>query len=78
MRGHPVEDDADAGLVAAVHEVAEIVRVAEALGRRKHADRLVAPGAVERMLGDRQQFDMGEAHLPDVFDQFVGEFAIGQ
>ena len=35
MARHPVEDHADAALVAAVHEIAELVRVAEAAGRRE-------------------------------------------
>ena len=78
MRRHPVEDDADAGLVAAVDEAGEILRRAEAAGRREQADRLVAPGAVERMLADRQQLDMGEAHVLDVGDQLVGELVIGE
>ena len=30
------------------------------------------------MLGDRQQLDMGEAHLLDVGDQARGEFAVGE
>ncbi len=55
MRRHPVDDHADALLVAAVHEVLEVVRRAEAGRRRIVADGLVAPGPVERMLADRQQ-----------------------
>jgi hypothetical protein len=58
---HPVEQHADAVAVAAVDEVAQIVGRAEAAGRREVAGGLVAPGIVERMLGDRQQLDVGEA-----------------
>ena len=43
MRRHPVDDDADAGLVAAVDEAGEGLRRAEAAGRREEADRLIAP-----------------------------------
>ena len=46
--------------------------------RRVHADGLVSPGAVERVLGDRQQFDVRETHVSDVADEFVGKFAIAQ
>jgi hypothetical protein len=38
-------------------------RLAEARGRRIEAGRLIAPGRVEGMLGDRQELDMGEAHV---------------
>ena len=40
---HPVVDHADAGLMAAVDEVAELVRTAEATGGREQPQRLVAP-----------------------------------
>ena len=50
VRRHPVEDDADAALVQRIDQVHEILRRAEAAGRREVADRLVAPRAVERML----------------------------
>ena len=43
MRGHPVEDDADAGAVGAVDETRETVRIAEARRRRIEAGGLVAP-----------------------------------
>ena len=62
MRRHPVHDHADARLVAAVHEVLEIVRRAEARRGREVADHLVAPGAGERMLHDGQQLDVRVAH----------------
>ena len=50
----PVEDHSDAALVKVIDEVAEIVRSAEPAGRGKVARGLVAPGAVERMLGNRE------------------------
>ena len=78
MRRHPVEDDAEAGLVRAVDEAGEAGRIAVAPRRREQADRLVAPGGVERMLGDRQQFEMGEAHVDGIGNELVGEFVIGQ
>ena len=72
MRRHPVEDDADPGRVRGVDEVGEILRRAEAARRREQRDRLIAPRAVERILGDRQQLDMGEAHIAHVGDQPLG------
>ena len=62
MRRHPVDDDAQPRRMRAVDETGEAGGVAEPLGRREQADRLIAPGIVERMLADRQQLDMGEAH----------------
>ena len=63
VRRHPVEDHADAGLVQGVDEELEVVRGAEAAGRREVARHLVAPGGVEGVLGDRQQLDVGEAEV---------------
>ena len=63
MRRDPVEDDAEARGVRAIDEAGERRRVAEAAGRREQADRLIAPGFVERMLADRQKLDMGVAHV---------------
>ena len=63
---HPVVDHADAGLMAAVDEVAEFVGPAEATGGREQPQRLVAPRAIERMLRDRQHLDVREAHILDV------------
>ena len=73
---HPVEDHADAGLVQPVHEVAQVVGFAEAARRRKVAGRLVAPGFIERVLGDRQQLDMREAEIRDPGHELVGDLAI--
>ncbi len=74
MRRHPVEDDTDVGLVAGVDEGGEIRRGTEARGGRELAERLVAPGTAEGMLHDRQQLDMGEAHLADIGNQALGQF----
>jgi hypothetical protein len=51
------------GLVAAIDEAGEVLRRAEGRVRRELAERLVAPGAAEGMRHDRQEFEMGEAHL---------------
>jgi hypothetical protein len=73
VRGHPVDDHAEAGLVAAIDEVHEILRRAEARARRVVAHHLVAPGAVERVLGHAHQLDVRVAHVEHVRDQLVGE-----
>jgi hypothetical protein len=64
--------------MGAVDEAGEGRGIAEALRRREHPDRLVAPGHVERMLGDRQQLQMGEAHPLGIGDEAVGQFVIGE
>ena len=76
VSGHPVEDHSHATLVEVVHEVAEIVRVAEAGGRRVVAGDLVAPGAVEGVLAHGQQLDMGETALHAVVGQFLRQLAV--
>ena len=59
MGRHPVEDDTEPGLVQADRRSSvKSSRRAVAAGRREVADGLIAPGAVERMLGDRQELDM--------------------
>ena len=61
-----------------VDEVAEVVRRAEAAGRREEADHLIAPRAGERMLHHRQQLDVRVAHLPHIGHQRLGQLAVGQ
>ena len=53
-------------LVQMIDEVHEVLRRAVARGRREIAGGLVAPGSVERMLGDRHQLDVREAHVAHV------------
>ena len=53
MRRRPVEDDAEARGMRPINEAGEPRWLAEAAGRREQADRLIAPGFIERMLADR-------------------------
>ncbi len=76
--GHPIQNHADPRLVALIHEVFEIVGRAVAAGGGEHAHRLVAPGAAEGVLGDRQQLDVGVLHLLDVIHQFHRQLAPAQ
>ena len=78
MRRHPVENHADAVLVQHVDEVHEILRRAVTRRRREIAGRLVTPRAVERMLGDRHQLDVREAHALHVLDQRLRDAAIAE
>ena len=76
MPRHPVEDHAQAGRVGLRNEVAEIIRRAETRGRRVHAGGLITPGAVERVLVDRQQFEVGETHVLRIGNQLLGDLAV--
>src|SRR5580693_960276 len=71
MAGYPVEDHGDALQMAPVHEVAEFIRVTVTAGWRIVTGDLVAPGAIERMLGHRHQLDMGKAGVLDIRNQTV-------
>ena len=70
---HPVEDHADPGLVQRVDERTEVVRLAERRQRGVEPGHLVAPRARERVVHHRQELDVGEALLPDVRDELLGE-----
>ena len=76
--GDPVEDDADALLVAGVDEVLELLGVAVARGGGEVARHLVAPGAVEGVLHDGHQLDVGVAHALDVAHELLGELVVGE
>ena len=60
----------------AIDEALEPGRIAEPPRGREQADGLVAPGGVERVLGDRQQLDMGEAHIHHIGDQLAGKIVV--
>ncbi len=78
MPGHPIEDYAEALAVAGIDQRGKIGGRAEPAGRRKQAGRLIAPGAVERMLGDGQKLDMGEAEVARIGRKLFGEVTVGQ
>ena len=70
---HPVEDHAQSRPVAGVPETREPLRRPKARGRRKLAQRLVAPGARERVLHDRQKLYVGEAQVGGVGYEPLGQ-----
>lgn len=76
MSGHPIDNDANAGLVQGVNEELEIFRWTEAAGGSVEAGDLITPGRVICVFGDGKQFDVGESHLFHVGDQWFGQFAI--
>ena len=78
MPGNPIQQQSQSCAVAGIDKGAEIVRRSITAGRRKQRDRLVSPGAVERILGDRHQLQMREPHFGCVGDELVRELAIGQ
>ena len=78
VRGHPVEDHAEAVAVQAVDELAEVVGRAEARRRRVVAGHLVAPRAAERVRHHGHQLEVGEAHVLGVGGELVGELEVGQ
>ena len=61
-----------------VDEMTELIGCAEAASGRVIICDLVTPGTFERMLGDRQQFNMRVTHLQHVRQQRVGQFEIAQ
>src|SRR4029453_18750875 len=78
MPRHPVEDHAEAGLMAGVDEQLEILRRAEAARRREETEHLIAPRSRKGMLHHRQELDMRKAHLLHVRHEAVRQLAICQ
>ena len=78
MRGYPVENHAEAARVHRIDEVHKILRRAEARGRRVIAADLIAPRAVEGVLGHRHQFNVRIPHIGGIGAQLVGQFPVGE
>jgi hypothetical protein len=78
MCRHPVENHADSQRMRAIDKAGEAVGIAKALAWREQADRLVAPGRIERMFRDGQQLDMGKAQISNIREQALREFIIGE
>ncbi len=78
MARHPIENDAKPGTMAGVDQRRKIRRAAEPARRRELSGRLIAPGAVERMLGDRQELHMREVQVADIGRKLVRKLAIGE
>ena len=75
--GYPVHDHADARLVARIDKVHELLRVAVTRRGGIVASRLVAPGAIERMLHERHDLDMRIAHVAHVVHELRRQVVVG-
>ncbi len=78
MPRHPVQDHPDAALVQVVDKPGKILGRAVPVRRREKAGDLVAPGAVERVLGQWHGLDMGVAHFAGVVGQGRRQLPVGQ
>ncbi len=74
---YPVQEYADVLLVAGIDEMTQVVWTAEAGGGGIITGDLVTPGFIQRVLHDRQQFDMRVAQLLDIGYQFFCHFQPG-
>ena len=74
MRRHPVENHAQIVLVAGIDKAAKRFRRAVARGRRVITGHLIAPRRIERVFGDRHQFDMRITECQHIRNQFFREF----
>src|SRR5207249_11566512 len=75
---YPVKQHANAALVEIVDEVHEVLRSPIAAGGSEVPGRLVAPGAIKRMLHDGHEFHVGETQALDLRGQFGRNLAIAQ
>ncbi len=78
MARDPVENDADARLVARVDERLELPWPAEPAGGRVETGDLIAPGTQERVLHHRHELDVRVAHFLDVRDEPRRELRVGE
>ena len=78
VRGHPVQNDANAVLMQVVHQIHEVLRRSVARSGREIARGLVTPRTVERMLHDGHQFHVSEVHPLDIFRQARRHLPVGQ
>ena len=78
MRGNPVQNQSNAGGMAALYQAAKAGGITKAGGGGVQANGLVTPGAVKRVFADRHEFQVGEAHVLRVGNERVGEFIPAQ
>ncbi len=78
VRGHPVDEDPDPGLMQPVDQVPEVVGVAESGRRRVIGGDLVAPGSAERVLGHRHELDVRETAIGYVANKLIGQLTVRQ
>ena len=78
MGRHPVEQHTDSIAVQHVDEVPEIVRAPEPGRGLEEAGDLIAPRTGERVLHDREELDVGEAHRPRILGERLGHLPVVQ
>src|SRR5215471_3736836 len=78
MSRHPVQNDGETLSVACIYQGGKVGWTAEATSGCKKSGRLIAPGSVEWMFADRQEFDMGEPHVARISRQFLRLLAVAQ
>jgi hypothetical protein len=76
VRGHPVQDHADAVVVQVVDEVHQILGGAVPRGGREISGRLITPRAVKRVLGDGHEFDVRKTQILQIVRHGMREFAV--
>src|ERR1700740_2523427 len=72
------EENAEPPPMRPIHETREALRLPETGGRRIEAGGLVAPARIIGMLGDRQEFDMGKAHVDRIGDELIRQLVPAQ
>ena len=70
--GHPIENNAQAILVKIINEIHKILRRAIPAGWCEVVAGLVTPRAIKRMLGDRQNLEMGKAEFQHMLGKLRG------
>ena len=78
VRRRPVQNHADSLAVQKIDEPLEVLRGAEAGGRRVVPGRLIAQGFIQRVLHHRQEFHMREVKFSDVGSDPRGELPVAQ
>ena len=78
MGRHPVDHNAQPGLVRTIDKTRKAFGVAKPCGRRVKTGGLVAPARIVRMFADGHKFDVRETHVHDIRDQTVGQRVPGQ
>ena len=74
---YKIHDRTDTGMMQFVNQHFQLCRRAVARGRSKKSGVLVAPGAVKRVLGQRQQLHMCVAVFLQIGNQLAGDFIVG-
>ena len=77
MYRYKIHDCTDTGMMQLVNQHFQLRRRAVARGRGKKSGVLVAPGAVKRVLGQRQKLHMRVAVFLQIGNQSAGDFIVG-